>query len=136
MLAEIGPGDTVVVWRLDRLARSTRDLLDTLELVNKAGAGFESLSEPWANTATNAGPTIMNVFAGFAEFERALLRERMRAGREDAKQRGVRLGRPRKLAPDQVQVACRLLADGEPIRNVAKTFNVHEATIYRLAAML
>ena len=136
MLDQIQPGDTVVVWKLDRLARSTRDLLDTMEQIDKAGGGFQSLSEPWANTATDAGRTIMTIFSGVAEFERDLLRERIEAGREAAKQRGVRIGRPRKLNSDDLQVVCQLLKDGEPIRDVAKTFHVHEATIYRLAAAL
>jgi DNA invertase Pin-like site-specific DNA recombinase len=136
LLHEIRPGDTVVVWTLNRLAHSMRDLLDTTEQISKAGCGFQSLSEPWANTATDAGPIIMTVFAGFAEFERALIRERIGAGREAAKRRGVRFGRPPKLKPDELQVACQLLADGEAIRDVAKTFKVHEATIYRLAAAL
>lgn len=136
MLDEIRPGDIVVVWKLDRLVRSTRDLLDTTERIGKAGGGFESLSEPWANTTTGAGQMIMTIFAGVAEFERDLIREHVEAGREAAKQRGVRIGRPPKLNPEELQVACQLLADGEPIREVAKTFHVHEATIYRLAAAL
>jgi DNA invertase Pin-like site-specific DNA recombinase len=76
---------------------------------------------------------IMTVFAGIAEFERDLIRERTSAGREAAKQRGVRFGRPRKLNADQARLAGRLLAEGKAVREVARTFNVHEATIYRLA---
>lgn len=136
MLDELRPDDIVVVSALHRLAPSTRDLLEATQRIHKAGGGFQSLSEPWANTATDAGQAIMTVLAGFAEFERALIRERVGAGQEAAKQRGVRFGRPRKLKPDELQVACQLLADGEPIRDVARTFKVHEATIYRLAAEL
>jgi DNA invertase Pin-like site-specific DNA recombinase len=134
MLDQLRPGDTVVGWKHDRLARSTRDMLNTMEIINDAGAGFRSLSEPWANTTTHAGKMIMTVFAGIAEFERDLIRERTSAGREAAKQRGVRFGRPRKLNPDQTRLACQLLADGKAVREIARTFNVHEATIYRLAA--
>jgi DNA invertase Pin-like site-specific DNA recombinase len=134
MLDQLRPGDTVVVWKLDRLARSTRDLLNTMETINDAGAKFQSLSEPWANTTTHAGKMIMTVFAGIAEFERDLIRERTSAGRQAAKQRGVRFGRPRKLNPDQERLACQLLADGKAVRDIARTFNVHEATIYRLTA--
>jgi DNA invertase Pin-like site-specific DNA recombinase len=133
MLDQIRPGDTVMVWKLDRLARSTRDLLNTMETINEAGGRFQSLSEPWANTTTHAGKMIMTVFAGIAEFERDLIRERTSAGREAAKHRGVRFGRPRKLNPDQAQVATRLLNEGKAVRDIARTFNVHEATIYRLA---
>ncbi len=134
MLDQIRPGDTIVVWKLDRLARSTRDLLNTMETIDDAGGKFQSLSEPWANTTTHAGKMIMTIFAGIAEFERDLIRERTGAGREATKQRGVRFGRPRKLNPDQAQVAAQLLAEGKAVRDIARTFNVHEATIYRLAA--
>ena len=133
MLDQIRPGDTIIVWKLDRLARSTRDLLNSMETINEAGGKFQSLSEPWANTTTHGGKMIMTVFAGMAEFERDLIRERTGAGREAAKQRGVRFGRPRKLNADQAQVAVQLLAEGKAVRDIARTFNVHEATIYRLA---
>jgi DNA invertase Pin-like site-specific DNA recombinase len=136
MLDQIRPGDTIIVWKLDRLARSTRDLLNTMGTIDEAGGKFQSLSEPWANTTSHVGKMIMTVFAGIAEFERDLICERTGAGREAAKQRGVRFGRPPKLNPDQVQVASRLLSEGKPVRDVARTFNVHEATIYRLAAAL
>ena len=98
------------------------------------GAEFQSISEPWANTTTHAGKMIMTVFAGIAEFERDLIRERTGAGRDAAKERGVRFGRPRKLNEDQVKVTSQLLAEGKAVRDIARTFNVHEATIYRLAA--
>jgi DNA invertase Pin-like site-specific DNA recombinase len=134
MLDQVRPGDMVIVWKLDRLARSTRDLLNTMETINEAGGKFQSLSEPWANTTTHAGKMIMTVFAGIAEFERNLICERTSAGRDAAKQRGVRFGRPRKLSSDQAKVAVQLLAEGKPVRDVARTFEVHEVTIYRLAA--
>ena len=80
---------------------------------------------------------IMTVFAGIARVSKGILiRERNGAGREAPKQRGVRFGQPRKLNPDQAQVAAQLLAEGKPVRDIARTFNVHEATIYRLAAAL
>jgi DNA invertase Pin-like site-specific DNA recombinase len=122
MLDQLRPGDTIVVWKLDRLARSTRDLLNTMETIHEGGGKFQSLSEPWANTTTHVGKMIMTVFAGIAEFERDLIRERTGAGREEAKRRGVRFGRPRK----------QLLAEGKAVRDIARAFNVHEATIYRL----
>jgi DNA invertase Pin-like site-specific DNA recombinase len=76
----------------------------------------------------------MTAFAGIAEFERDLIRERTGAGREATKQRVVRFGRPRKLNPDQAEAAAQLLAEGKPVRDIARTFNVHEATIYRLGS--
>ena len=134
MLDQIRSGDTVIVWKLDRLARSIRDLLNTMENLSDIGAKFQSLSEPWANTTTHAGKMIITVFAGIAEFERDLIRERTGAGREAAKKRGVQFGRPRKLNPDQARLASELLDQGKAVREIARTFKVHEATIYRLAS--
>ena len=132
LLDQLREGDTVVVWRLDRLARSTRDLLEIAETIRAAGAGLKSLSEPWADTTTHAGKMILTVFAGIAEFERDLIRERTGTGRTAARQRGVRFGRPPKLSAAQAALAGRLLAEGQSVREVARTFGVHAATIYRL----
>jgi DNA invertase Pin-like site-specific DNA recombinase len=132
MLDQTRSGDIIVVWKLDRLARSTRDLLNTVEVLGEAGAKFRSLSEPWANTTTHAGKMIMTIFAGIAEFERDLIRERTSAGRHAAQQRGIPFGRPRKLNPDQIRLAVELLDQGKAVREIARTFDVHEATIYRL----
>lgn len=132
MLEQIREGDTVVVWKLDRLARSTRDLLDTMETIREAGGKFQSLSEPWADTTSYAGKMIMTVFAGIAEFERDLIRERTSAGRVAAQKRGVRFGRPRKMNADQARLAKRLLLEGKSVSEIAQTFEVHVATIYRL----
>ncbi|MBA3805843.1 MAG: recombinase family protein, partial [Acidobacteria bacterium] len=129
MLDQIREDDTIVVWKLDRLARSTRDLLETMETIREAGARFQSLSEPWADTTTHAGKMIMTVFAGIAEFERELIRERTAAGRKAAQSRGVRFGRPRKLNAEQEKLARRLLGEGKPINEIARAFNVHVATI-------
>jgi len=134
MLRQVREGDTVVVWKLDRLARSTRDLLETIEAIRQAGGKFLSISEPWADTTTHAGKMIMTVFAGIAEFERDLIRERTAAGRVAARHRGVRFGRPRKLNPDQAALAKKLVAEGKMVSEIARAFNVHAATIYRLVA--
>jgi DNA invertase Pin-like site-specific DNA recombinase len=104
-----------------------------METIREAGASFQSLSEPWANTTTHAGKLIMTVFAGIAEFERDLIRERTSAGREVARRRGIHLGRPRKLNPEQTKLARRLIDEGQSVREIADTFNVHAATIYRLS---
>jgi DNA invertase Pin-like site-specific DNA recombinase len=132
MLDQIRAGDTIVVWKLDRLARSTRDLLESMDTIRQAGGKFQSLSEPWADTTTPAGKMIMTIFAGIAEFERGLIRERTGAGREAARKRGVRFGRPRKLTPEQENLARRLVSEGKAIRELAVAFKVHAATIYRL----
>jgi DNA invertase Pin-like site-specific DNA recombinase len=134
MLDQIRAGDTIVVWKLDRLARSTRSLLETMESIREAAGKFRSLSEPWADTTTHAGKMIMTIFAGIADdAERDLIRERTSPGREAAQKRGVRFGRPRKLTLDQSELARRLVLEGKAVSDIARTFNVHSATIYRLA---
>ena len=131
LLDQVREGDVLVVTRLDRLARSTRDLLDVAERLREADAGLRSLAEPWADTTTPAGRMVLTVFAGISEFERALILSRTGAGREAAKQKGVRFGRPPTLAPDQVALGRRLVAEGRPVRDVAKLLKVHRSTFYR-----
>ena len=131
LLDQVREGDVLVVTRLDRLARSTRDLLDVAERLRDAGAGLRSLAEPWADTTSPAGRMVLIVFAGIAEFERALILSRTGAGREAAKQKGVRFGRPPTLAPDQVALGRRLVAEGQPVRDVAKVLKVHRSTLHR-----
>jgi DNA invertase Pin-like site-specific DNA recombinase len=132
LLDQLRAGDTVIVWKLDRLARSTRDLLEVMETVRKSDASFQSLTEPWADTTTHAGKMIMTIFAGIAEFERDLIRERTNAGRVAAHHRGVRFGRPKKLTEGQQELAARLLQEGKSVSEVATIFKVHGATIYRM----
>jgi DNA invertase Pin-like site-specific DNA recombinase len=134
MLEHVRAGDMVVVWKLDRLARSTRDLLEISDTIAQAGAGLKSLSEPWADTTSPAGRMVLTVFAGLAEFERELIKERTGTGRIAAKERGVRFGRPSSLSPDQTVLARRLLDEGKSAREVAETFGVHKTTIYRATA--
>ncbi len=94
MLEQLRDGDTVIVWKLDRLARSTRDLLETMETIREVGARFQSLSEPWADTTTHAGKLIMTVFAGIAEFERDLIRERTKGRPRRGQGQGSQLRTP------------------------------------------
>ncbi len=131
LLDQLREGDVVVVTRLDRLARSTRDLLDVAELLKEADAGLRSLAEPWADTTSPAGKMVLTVFAGIAEFERALIHQRTSAGREAARRRGVRFGRPPALTADQVTLAKRLVAEGTSVRATAAMLNCHHATLYR-----
>ena len=131
LLDQLREGDVVVVTRLDRLARSTRDLLDVAELLKEADAGLRSLAEPWADTTSPAGKMVLTVFAGIAEFERALIHQRTSAGREAARRRGVRFGRPPALTADQVALAQRLVAEGTSVRATAAMLNCHPATLYR-----
>ena len=100
-------GDTLLVTRLDRLARSTRDLLNTLDMIAKAGAGFRSLGDTWADTTTPHGRLMLTVLGGLAEFEREPIRARTGEGRVRAKARGVHMGRPPKLTPHQKREALK-----------------------------
>lgn len=131
LLGEVRKGDVLVVTRLDRLARSTAELLIIAERLQEKGAGLQSLDEPWADTISPSGRMVLTVFAGIAEFERALIKQRTQDGLLDARKRGVLFGRPRKMRPDQQQLAQELLKQGRSISEVARTFNVHPATIYR-----
>lgn len=132
MLDHLRPGDVVTVTRLDRLARNTRDLLDIAEQLQAHGAGLRSLAEPWADTTSPAGRMVLTVFAGIAEFERSLIVERTRNGREAAKKRGVRFGRRPTLTPAQIDHARRLIdEDGRTATEAASLLGVHRATLYR-----
>ena len=131
LLFDLRRDDVVVVTRLDRLARSTSELLRIAEELEEKNTGLQSLAEPWANTTTPAGRMVLTVFAGIAEFERSLISSRTEEGRRAAQARGVVFGRPPKLRPDQRGVARQLIEDGKSVSEVARTFNVHPATIYR-----
>src|SRR6476660_2407681 len=126
--------DVLVVTRLDRLARSTRDLLNVLDELAKRGAGFRSLQDSWADTTPPHGKLMVTVLGGLAEFERELIRARTGEGRKRAKERGVRFGRPRKLTAHQRQEAFQRIAQGETQADIARLLNVSAPTISRLAA--
>ncbi len=129
----LGEGDTLMVTRLDRLARSTRDLLNTLDRIAKAGAGFRSLHDAWADTTTPHGRLMLTVLGGLAEFERGLIRARTGEGRERAKARGVHMGRPPAFTRHQREEALRDLAKGKATQaDIARRFNVSRSTISRL----
>ena len=132
MLDHLRSGDIVTVTRLDRLARSTRDLLDIAERLREAGAGLRSLAEPWADTTTPAGRMVLTVFAGIAEFERSLIVERTRSGRVAAKARGVKFGPRPTLTLTQVEHARQLIdCDGRTVKEAATLLGVHRSTLYR-----
>lgn len=134
-LKALSQGDTLLVTRLDRLARSTRDLLNILDAVGKTGAGFRSLSDAWADTTTPHGRLMLTVLGGLAEFERDLIRARTGEGRERAKARGVHMGRPPKLTRHQREEALAALAEGTATQaDLARRFNVNRSTISRLHA--
>jgi DNA invertase Pin-like site-specific DNA recombinase len=131
LIRRLEPGDVVIVTRLDRLARSTRDLLNVLATVGECEASFRSLKDTWADTTTPHGRLILTVLGGLAEFERELIRARTSEGSKRAKDRGVKLGRPTVLTSHQRQEAIQRLANGDAQADVARTFNVSQATISR-----
>jgi len=133
-LAKLDAGDVLMVTRLDRLARSTRVLLNTLGTIADRKAGFRSLGDTWADTTTSHGRLMLTVLGGLAEFERDLIRARTGEGRDRAKARGVKMGRPPKLTPHQAKEATRRRDAGEPMRDIAKSYNVSHSTISRLTA--
>src|SRR6476659_1511425 len=134
-IAVLKADDVLMVTRLDRLARSTRDLLNTLAAVTGRKAGFRSRGDAWADTTTAHGRLMLTVLGGLAEFERDLIRTRTGEGRERAKARGVKLGRKPKLIEHQKREAIRRRdRDGEPVREIARSYNVSHSTISRLIA--
>jgi DNA invertase Pin-like site-specific DNA recombinase len=131
-IAALAPGDTLVVCKLDRLARSTRDLLNTLAAVGEAGASFKSLGDGWADTTTPHGRLMLTVLGGLAEFERHLILTRTSEGRQRAQQRGVRFGRKPSLTQHQRQEALARRAAGEALVDIARSYAVSHGTISRL----
>jgi DNA invertase Pin-like site-specific DNA recombinase len=132
VLSYLNKGDILMVTRLDRLARSTHDLLNTLATVAEKRAGFRSLGDQWADTTTSHGRPMLTVLAGLAEFERDLIRSRTSEGRTRAIARGVKMGRKPKLTTHQKLEALRRREAGEPVRDIARTFNVSHSTISRM----
>jgi DNA invertase Pin-like site-specific DNA recombinase len=132
LLRRLERGDVLMVTRLDRLARSTRDLLNILDIVAKAGAGFKSLNDSWADTTTPHGRLMLTVLGGLAEFERELIRARTGDGRARAKARGVKFGRPPTLTAHQRQEALQRLRDGATQADIARSYGVSQSLISRL----
>ena len=134
LLDQLAPGDVLMVTRLDRLARSTRDLLNTLATITAKKAGFKSLGDTWADTTTSHGRLMLTVLGGLAEFERDLIRARTGEGRARAVERGQKMGRPFKLTDHQKGEAIKRRDQGETLADIARSYNVSPATISRLAA--
>src|SRR5262249_17165742 len=134
VMRRLEPGDVLLVTRLDRLARSTRDLLNVLATIGEREAGLRSLKDTWADTTTPHGRLMLTVLGGLAEFERELILARTSDGRARAKVRGAKFGRPSALTPHQRREALLRLGNGEAQADVARSFNVSQATISRLSA--
>jgi DNA invertase Pin-like site-specific DNA recombinase len=133
LLKAVAPGDVVTVTRIDRLARSTIDLFAVIKQIVDAKGQFRSLADPWADTGTSTRRFMIAVLGGLADVERDLIRSRTAEGRSRAKARGQHMGRPPKLTPQQQREARRRRAQGETLKELAKSYNVGKSTISRLA---
>ena len=133
LLDRLAPGDVLVVWKLDRLSRSLKDLLLILERIGAAGAGFRSLTET-IDTTVPAGRMMMQMLGAFAEYEREMVKERTQAGLRAARAQGRHGGRRPKFTQAQRAEILSMLAAGRPAAEVARLFQVHRATISRLNA--
>ncbi len=131
-IAALRPGDTLLVTRLDRLARSTLQLLTVLDRLTKIGALFKSLSDTWADTTTPHGRLMLAVLGGLAEFERELIRSRTSEGRKRATARGIKMGPKFKLSYDQRRFVAEERAKGGSVRQLARVLGVSKATIGRI----
>ena len=132
LLNQLRTGDIVVVWKLDRLSRSLRDVLTIMEQLGEVGTGFRSLTEA-IDTTTPAGRMMMQMVGAFAEFERAMLRERTQAGVDAARQQGRVGGRRPKLSPQQQSEIRKMVSEGDKTAAAAaRLFKVHPATVSRL----
>jgi DNA invertase Pin-like site-specific DNA recombinase len=131
-LATLSDGDVLVVTRLDRLARSTRDLLDIVHTIETRGARLKALADSWADTTTPTGKLILTVLGGLAEFERSLIAERTAEGREQARRAGRKLGRPFKLTKHQREAAIKFRQDGKSNAEIARLLGVSRSTVSRI----
>lgn len=131
LMRAVNPGDIVVVTRLDRLARSTRDLLNIIHDLEEAGCSFASLAESWCDTTTPAGKLLVTVLGGISEFERSLILSRTESGIAKAREQGKRFGRPAALDAGQRRKIAQRYADGETMAALAAEYGVGEATIWR-----
>jgi DNA invertase Pin-like site-specific DNA recombinase len=131
LVKALEPGDILIVTRLDRLARSTRDLLNLVHKISEAGAQFRSLADAWCDTTSAHGRLFLTILGGLAEFERTLIMERTQAGITKARKLGKTFGRPVKLNAKQRGMIAERYAAGATIAELAKEFEVGETTIWR-----
>jgi DNA invertase Pin-like site-specific DNA recombinase len=130
-LSHLRPGDTLVVWRLDRLGRALRHLIDTITELHDRGVGFKSLTEN-IDTTTSGGKLVFHIFGALAEFEREIIRERTQAGLQSALARGKVGGRPKALTPKEVQILRNMAADKSlTVSDICKTLGIGRTTFYR-----
>src|SRR5262245_16485973 len=131
LMKALNPGDTIVVTKLDRLARSARDLQNILHDLQERGCGFVSLGETWCDTTSDVGKLMLNIMGGIAEFERALIRKRCEEGIRRARRKGIKFGRPRSLDESEKRRIAERYAAGETLTTLVKEYNVSIPTIWR-----
>jgi DNA invertase Pin-like site-specific DNA recombinase len=130
-LSYVRAGDSLIVWRLDRLGRSLKDLIERITELNNRRIGFKSITES-IDTTTSGGKLIFHIFGALAEFERDIIRERTNAGLEAARSRGKKGGRPRALTPQKIQLARRLYADkSTSVSEICKMLGISRHTLQR-----
>jgi DNA invertase Pin-like site-specific DNA recombinase len=134
LMSSLREGDVVLVTKLDRLGRSTRELLDLIHRIDQAGASFKSLGDPLFDTTSSQGRLLVTMLAAIAEFERELIRERTGEGRKRAMANGGRFGRPRVLTPFQAAEVVKRKQAGEPLSLIAQSYRCSVRTIARLGA--
>jgi DNA invertase Pin-like site-specific DNA recombinase len=130
-IAALDQGDTLAVVRIDRLARSSRDLLNIVHDIEARGATFESLTEPWANTNSPQAAAMLTMLSAFAQLERAFILSRTKEGRERAKAQGRRFGRKPKLSAEQIAHARDLQQEGRGLREIGNLIGCHASTVSR-----
>jgi len=130
-LSHVREGDTLVVWRLDRLGRSLRHLIDTITDLGERGIGFRSLTEN-IDTTTSGGKLVFHIFGSMAEFEREIIRERTLAGLASARSRGRKGGRPKALTDKEIQQVRELYqSNALPVEDICRRFNITRMTLHR-----
>lgn len=130
-LDHLRPGDVLITWRLDRLGRSLKHLIQLVSDLEEKGIGFESLQEQF-DTVSNGGRLVFHIFGALADFERGLIRERTMAGLASARARGRRGGRPRKLSSNQIRTLNAMyVSQNHSLSEIARTFSISRPTVYK-----
>ncbi|MEP3247138.1 MAG: recombinase family protein [Sneathiella sp.] len=132
LIRDLNDGDTVIVTRLDQIARSSRELMDFIDAIHKQGAKFKSIAEPWADTTQENGDILLTVLSGLNQFEKNLATSQAIQGREHARMSGVKFGRPKKLSEKQQKKAEALLKQGKTAAEIGRLLDVSRSTISRL----
>lgn len=133
MLQQVTHGDTIIVTRIDRLARNTKDLLDILQQIDERGASFQSIKEAWADTTNTVGKLLITILGGIAEFERERILERTNEGRKLAQKKGIKFGRKPKLTPAQKEIIVEKFKNKEKTqKELAADFGISRSTIQRI----